>query len=51
MLIESFRRDLFIDMAVKKFIFKTNLITLLSRFTFMPKRDIGLPKTGIIFYC
>jgi len=33
-LIESSRRDLFIDMVVQKFIFKNNLITLLSRFTF-----------------
>ena len=30
---------------------KNNLITLLSRFTFIPKTDIGLLKTENIFYC
>jgi len=35
--------------CVQKFIFKNNLITLFSRFTFIPKLGIGLPETGIIF--
>jgi len=37
-------------MVVLKFIFKSNLITLLSRFAFIPKTGIGLPKPGNIFY-
>ena len=50
-LIESSGRDLFIDMVVQKFIFKNNLIKLLSRFTFIPKTGIGVSKTGLMFYC
>jgi len=50
-LVKSSRRDLFIDTVVQKFIFKNKLIALLSRFTSIPKTGIGLPKTGISFYC
>ena len=49
--IESSGQDLFIDGVVQKFIFKKNLITLLSRFTFIPKTGVRLPKTEIIFHC
>jgi len=48
---ESSRQDLFIDMIVDWFIFKNNLITLSPCFTFLPKTGIGLPKTGVSFYC
>jgi len=49
--IESSRRDLFIDMIVDSFIFNNNLITLAPCFTFIPKTAVGLPKTGVRFYC
>jgi len=42
-------RNLFIDFL--KFIIESNLITLLSCFTFIPKTGIGLFKRVIIFYC
>jgi len=48
---ESSRRDLFIDMAVDRFIFKNNQITLYPCSTFMTKIGVGLPKPGVRFYC
>jgi len=48
-LIESFRRRAVHRYGCLKFIFKNNIITLLSRFTFIPKTDMGLPKTRIYF--
>jgi len=48
--IGSSRRYLFIDMVVLKFTFKHKLITLLFRFTSIPKTGMGLPKSGIIFF-
>jgi len=36
-------------MTVYCHVFRNNLITLLPRYTSIPK--IGLAKTGIIFYC
>ena len=47
---ESSRRDLFIDMVVRRFIFKNNRITLSDSFTFIPETGVGLPKTGVSFY-
>ena len=40
----------FYYMNVDRFIFKTNLITLFSRFVFIPKTVVGLPKTGFSFF-
>ena len=34
---ESSRRDLFIDMVIYRFIFKSNPITVYPNFTFIPK--------------
>ena len=48
---ESSQRDLFIDMIVDRLIFKNNIITLPSCFTFIPKTGVELPKTGVSFYC
>jgi len=48
---ESSRRDLFIDMVVDRFISKNNQITLSSRFTFIHKTGVVLPKTDVIFCC
>jgi len=45
------RRELSINMVIDRFIFKNSQITVFSCFTFIPKTDMGLPKTGIIFYC
>jgi len=47
---ESSRRNLLVDM-VNRFVLKYNQIALSSRFTFMPKTGVGLPKTGVSFYC
>jgi len=47
---ESFRRDLFVDMTVDRFIFNIDKITLSPCFTFILKRGVGLPKTRI-FNC
>jgi len=49
---ESSRRDLFIDMAVDRFVFKNNPITLAPCFTFIPI-GVGLPvpKAGARFNC
>ena len=47
--INSSRWDIVIDTV--GFSLKNNQITLISCFTLMPKTDMGLPKTGIIFYC
>jgi len=46
---ESSRRDLFIDMVVRKFTLKNNQITLSPCFTFIPKIRVGL--IGVSFYC
>jgi len=57
MSIESSRRDLFIDMVVDRLFFKNNQITLSPCFsgtfmyTYIPKSGVGLPKTGVRFYC
>ena len=48
---ESSRRDLPTNMVVDRFILKNNQITVSSRFIFIPNIDVGLPKTGVIFYC
>jgi len=48
---ESSRRDLFIDVVVDRFIFKTKQITLSPCFTSMAKTGVELPKTWIRFYC
>jgi len=48
---ENSRRDLFIDIFVDRFIFENNQITLCRSFTLIPKTDVGLPKTGVSFYC
>jgi len=42
---ESSRRDLFIDMAVDRFIFKIKQIS--PCFTFTPKTGMALPKIGV----
>jgi len=44
------RRDLFIDMAVDRFIFKDNQITFFPCFD-LHTSVLGLPKTGDSFYC
>ena len=46
---QSSRQDLFIDMAVDRFIFKNNRVTLCPCFTFIPKT--GLRKAAVSFYC
>jgi len=38
-------------MVVDRFIFKNNQVTLSPCFTFIPKPGVGLPKTGVGFYC
>jgi len=48
--IERSRRDIFIDMNVWKNVLKNNLITLLSRFTFILETCIGIAWTGYIFF-
>jgi len=48
---ESSRRDLFIDMIVDRFNFKSNQITLSPCSTFTPETGLGLPKTRVSFYC
>jgi len=48
---ESSRRDLFIDMAVDRFSFKNNQITLFLCFTSIPKTGNEKPKTRGSFYC
>jgi len=48
-LIESSRRDLFIDIPADRFTYKNNQITLLSCFTFIPETGMELFKTGISF--
>jgi len=48
---ESSRRDLIIDMAVDKFIFKNNQITLCPCFNFILKTGVRLPTTWVSFYC
>jgi len=47
---ESSQRDLFIDMVFDRFIF---VVTKLRspHFTFIPKTDTGLSKTGVGFHC
>jgi len=45
------RRELSINMVIDRSIIKNNQFTLFTCFTFVPKTDMGLPKTGIIFYC
>jgi len=45
---DSFRRDLFIDTAVDRFIFKNNQILLSPRFT--SKTGWDLSKMGVRFY-
>jgi len=45
----SSRLEILIDFVVQKFIYKNRLITLLSRFTFIPKTGRGRPKTGFFF--
>jgi len=47
---ESSGRDLFIDIVVDRLIFKSNHYDALPRFTFIPTKDVGLPKTGLNFY-
>ena len=44
-------RELSIDMVINQGIFKNTQITFFPSFTFIPKTDMGLPKTGISFYC
>jgi len=48
--IKSSPQNLSIQMVVYKFILKINLILLMSRFTFMPKTGMGIPKTGILTF-
>jgi len=43
---KSYRQDLFIDMAVDRFIFKNNQITLSPCFSFTFKAGVELPKKG-----
>ena len=45
------RRELSINIDIDWFIFKNNQITLSTCFSFIPKTGMGLPNTGIIFYC
>jgi len=47
--VEVFSRAL--DMVLDWFIFGNTQITMFTCFTFIPKTSMGLPKTGIIFYC
>jgi len=47
---ESYRRDLFIDMVVDRSIFKNNQITLHPCLTLIPKTGEALLKTGVSFY-
>ena len=47
---ESSRRDLSIAIVVQKCIFKNNLITLLSGFTFIPTNQVqNYPKQELFF--
>jgi len=46
---ESFRRDLSIDMAEHSPILKNNQITYHPRFGFTPKTGIALPKMRFCF--
>jgi len=46
----SYRRDLFIDTVVHRFILFF-LKKRLPRFFFIPKAGAGLPKTWVSFYC
>jgi len=48
---ESSQRDIFIYVIVDWFIFKNNQSTLSLCFTCEPKTGVGLPKTGVSFYC
>jgi len=48
---ESSRLDFFIYMVVHWFTLNNTQITFSSCFTFVPKTDVGLPKTGAGFYC
>jgi len=49
-LMESTRRDRFLNMVVDGFIFKTNQSTLFRCFTLIPKTGVALPKTGVTLY-
>ena len=44
-------RELSIDMVINKCFFKNTQITFFPSFTFIPKADMRLHKTGISFYC
>jgi len=38
-------------MVVQRFIVKNNQNRLSRCFIFIPKTDVGLPRTGVRFYC
>jgi len=44
------RREHSIDMVVCGGILKNNQLTPFPCYTFIPKTDMGLPKTGVSFY-
>jgi len=48
---DSYRRDLSIDMVVDRFIFNNYDITLSPFFTFISQTSVGPPKTGVSFHC
>jgi len=48
---ERSRRELSINMAIDRLIFKNNHIMLFPVFTFIPKTGIGLPETGFFLLC
>ena len=48
---KSSRRDLAIDMAIYRSIFKTNRVTADPCSTFTPKTGMALPIVGDSFYC
>jgi len=40
-----------LNVVVDRFIFKSNLNTLLPNFTISPKSGVGLSKTTVSFHC
>jgi len=47
---DSSRRDLFLDMVIDKFMFKSKQMTHLLYFILVCQTGVGLPKTGVIFF-